>query len=106
MSSWRTNTDFSAEPYASPSPATTMTRTAPTYCGSSTTCACFSPGLREKGPRNLTTGGKRGLPAPGVGGGGGIPPPESQQPVQLAAVRAGDFVEQIPGGDTQRLAPV
>src|SRR5689334_1637602 len=79
ISGARTNTDLSVEPYALPSPATTITRTAPTYCGRSTECAAFSPALREKGPRNFTTGGKRDLPSSGFDGPASEPPSASRR---------------------------
>ena len=62
--------------------------------------------MSEKGPRKRTTGGKRDLPSSGLVGVGGVAAAERQQAVELAAVGAGDFIEQIPGRDAQRLALV
>ncbi len=55
----RTGTDFSAEPKAPPRPATTMTRTAPKYCGIMSSWTPLPPALRSNGPSNRTTGGNR-----------------------------------------------
>ncbi len=59
ISGFLTCTDRSALPKASPSPATTITRTSPRYAGMATSCFAVAPAARWKGPRWRTMGGKR-----------------------------------------------
>ena len=59
ISGRRTKADFSAAPKAPSRPATTITRTAPTYCGISILCVPVAFAARRKGPRKRTMGGKR-----------------------------------------------
>ena len=59
ISGRRTKAAFSAAPKAASRPATTITRTAPTYCGISTLCVPVARAASRNGPRNRTIGGKR-----------------------------------------------
>ena len=59
ISGRRTKADFSTAPKAPSRPATTITRTAPTYCGISILCVPVALAARRKGPRKRTMGGKR-----------------------------------------------
>ncbi len=54
-----TATVFSALPYAPSPPATTITRTDPTYWGRRRVCVLASPPFKAKGPINWTMGLKR-----------------------------------------------
>ena len=59
ISGRRTKAACSAAPKAPSRPATTITRTAPTYCGIATSWVPVAFAARRKGPRKRTIGGKR-----------------------------------------------
>ena len=104
--SWRTGTDFSATPKAPSWPATTMTRTAPTYCGILNLCSAVLPRVQGKGAVEEDDRREAPLLFLGARARAFLVAAQGQQARQVGAVGLGHVVKEVPGEDAQGFAVV